>query len=415
VLAGVALAAGGTLDAGFGDGGIVVTASNRGGTLRGVATQSTGKIVTVYGARASGGPYVFTVRRHNADGTLDTAFGSGGSVAPFSAALDSFAFDLAVDGDDGIVAVGWKRIERQVRNKTQTLQVVAIARLDADGSLDTGFGTAGTVLTEIPGSTVARGLAVALQSDGKIVVAGGAAVAKKKTSSDAVILVRYTGSGGLDTTFGTSGIVIDDVTTGDDWVQMHSIGLQSSGKIVVGGYRDGPGGDGTIRRYNVNGSPDTTFSSVVIGGIEWGVAIDIDASDRILAGGQVSGEGFVSRYAANGALDTSFGSGGTFTTGFADGNGLRSVSARPDGTILAGGVVGASALWDGFVVKLTSGGAADSGFGSGGFSDLTTPGDGRVDNIFDMAVDPDGNILLAGDSFEPGGSIDWLLARYSGS
>ena len=125
------------------------------------------------------------------------------------------------------------------------------------GSLDASFGTAGKVITSInTGSDKAYG--VALQSDGKIVVAG---VTTSPTTGNDFVCVRYNSDGTLDTTFGTGGIVTTDVQIGSDDVA-RSLAIQSDGKIILGGYSDdGNQKKAALVRYNTDGTIDSSFGT----------------------------------------------------------------------------------------------------------------------------------------------------------
>src|SRR5204862_7791073 len=99
---------------------------------------------------------------------------------------------------------------------------------------------------------------VALQSDGRIIVAGGAVTA---TGGGDVVVLRYNSNGTLDTTFGGDGIVTTAVSEGLGSDLALSVALQPDGRIVVGGSSFGPntGTDFTLVRYNTDGSLDTTL------------------------------------------------------------------------------------------------------------------------------------------------------------
>ena len=117
-------------------------------------------------------------------------------------------------------------------------QLFALVRYNTDGSMDTTFGTNGIVKTVI--GTWAQAYSVALQSDGKIVLAGSA--------SSHFALARYNTDGSLDTTFGTNGIVTTSIGTVQDMATC--VAIQSDGKIAVGGKRDnGANYDFALVRY----------------------------------------------------------------------------------------------------------------------------------------------------------------------
>ncbi|MBN2148938.1 MAG: hypothetical protein JW726_16235 [Anaerolineales bacterium] len=185
-----------------------------------VALQADGKIL------AGGYTYYdiysdFALARYNTDGSLDTSFSSDGKViTDFSGGSDKIS-DVTVQPNGMILAVGYA-VTDQVEN-------FALARYTPDGELDASFDGDGMVTTAFPG-TGAYGEAVALQPDGKIVVAGwwfGLA------SMD-FALARYNSNGSLDATFDEDGKLTTDFGGSED--EGLSIALQGDGKIVIGGY-----------------------------------------------------------------------------------------------------------------------------------------------------------------------------------
>jgi uncharacterized delta-60 repeat protein len=154
--------ANGTLDTSFGNGGSVSNGSfstaSAGALYPVTGTANDGKIV-VAGQHTGGG---FVLARYNANGSLDTAFGSGGLVTTQIGASGAFAVTIQADGR--IVAAGWTRPTGSSQN------TFAVARYNADGSLDSTFGSGGIVTTLI--GVKSNGLGVALQPNGDIVVAG---------------------------------------------------------------------------------------------------------------------------------------------------------------------------------------------------------------------------------------------------
>jgi uncharacterized delta-60 repeat protein len=130
-----------------------------------------------------------------------------------------------------------------------------LVRYNANGTLDTSFGTGGKVTTDI--NTRGDWLpSITIQSDGKLLAAGMARMAS--TNIDDFGLVRYNTDGTLDTTFGIGGKVTTDV--GGSWDQGFSVSVQPDGKIVVSGFaRFGSNDDFAVVRYNTDGSLDTTF------------------------------------------------------------------------------------------------------------------------------------------------------------
>ncbi|MCK6460614.1 MAG: hypothetical protein L6Q95_12065 [Planctomycetes bacterium] len=415
IMAGAALAAApGDLDDTFGDGGIVLTEA--GGTVLSVAAQSDGKLVVA--ADSGTTTDEFTVARYNGDGSVDTGFGTGGFASPFASLHASFPQHVSIDGSGRILAAGHATVERTTgkgKPKTEYVRMVAIARLASDGSADTTFGTGGRVLTEVSGTSesAARGLAV--QSDGKIVVAGSARVAgsKGKSANNAVLLLRYQASGVLDTTFGTGGIVVDNYTADEDLLGLNGVALQSDGKIVVAGSVGTALDSGFVRRYNTNGSLDTSFGSggtiVINAGLSVSPSIAVDGQDRILFASGIAGDGVIARFDEDGALDTGFAASGWFETGLSGDDAVRGLAVLSGGSIAAGGQT-VPVTGDGFTLRLDADGDLDTTYAGDGISDLTTDGDSDHESIFDFVVDADGDYVICG-----GKAGDSFLARYLGN
>src|SRR5262249_5801016 len=142
----------------------------------------------------------FAVVRYNLDGTLDKSFGGSGKVTTDLGSLYDEAFDVLVQPDGKIVAVG------QVGSSSG--RSLAVVRYNADGSLDTFFGGStfkGKVVTSISKGSYDVGLAAVLQADGKIVVAGMTTPARAQAQDDELFVVRYNADGSLDTSFGMTG------------------------------------------------------------------------------------------------------------------------------------------------------------------------------------------------------------------
>ena len=187
----------GMLDPTFGAGGIVTTAlpgdpTHGGGT--GVAMQEDGKIVAVGFTRVGSevGDLDSVVARYNSDGSLDASFGTGGLVKTDVGGFNGFTNDVAIDPNGKIVVVGGQ-------------EVVAVWRYDSDGSLDTTFSGDGVWWGA---NRSAR--AVAIQADGKIVVAHGFYVGGAGGTQGNFALSRINDDGSTDTTFGASGSSIAD-------------------------------------------------------------------------------------------------------------------------------------------------------------------------------------------------------------
>ncbi len=240
----------GSLDTNFSDDGFVTTAIGISADARAVAVHPDGKIV-VAGYSDSGNGNDLVVARYTAAGSLDTGFGTDGIVTTdINSGSDDYGMAMALRPDGRIVVAGRSGGD------------FVVARYTTAGALDTTFGNGGIVTTDISSGSVDYGEAVALQSDGKIVVAGFSWI-----GGDAdVAVVRYTAAGALDTSFGGDGIVTLDIGSGTGNDRGYAVAVQSDGKIVVVG-RSNAAVAATVRdnflvvRYTATGALDTTFES----------------------------------------------------------------------------------------------------------------------------------------------------------
>ena len=376
----------GSLDTSFGTGGTVttsVTEPGRGGGASAVAIQSDGKIVVA----GEVGFSAYAVVRYNTDGSLDTSFHYNG-ITVVRGAGEAQAVVLQSDGK--IIVAG------------STHQAFVVVRHAADGHLDTSFGTDGMAITNLDASAVHS---AAIQSDGKIVVAG---TSFNATSNSDFAVVRYNSDGSLDTTFDTDGIVTTDIGT-NTYDAGHSVAVQSDGKIVVAG-RSANGA--ALVRYNTNGSLDTTFDTdgkvtlVVSSRASIATALQSDAKIIVAAVGYVRLS--VARYDSNGSLDTMFGTNGTatasaFTSAGDSFNSRTALALQSDGKI----VVAGESSRDFAVVRFSTSGSLDTGFDTDGMATTNISVDG-YDAARSVAVQSDGKIVVAGRS-----AGDLAVVRYN--
>ncbi|WP_349617181.1 delta-60 repeat domain-containing protein [Azotobacter salinestris] len=253
----IRLNADGTLDSGFGTDGKV--ADLGGSQSNGMTLQPDGRILLVGSAyNASSANFDFNVMRLNADGTLDTSFGTDGKVT-FDGGGHEYGNDLIVQPDGKILAAGISFVDTSATSTpSNNFRVI---RLNADGTLDTGFSEDGEVIVD-----VARhhdfGFSMALQPDGRILVAGMSRVSGDPNSNYNFSVVRLNADGTLDTSFSDDGKATFDV--GGSYDESRSLTVQPDGKILLAGSSYNPGSgnyDFSVIRLNTDGTLDTSFGS----------------------------------------------------------------------------------------------------------------------------------------------------------
>ena len=314
----------GSLDQTFGVEGRVLTDFADGADFaQGVAVQLDGRIVVGGVSVSLNGTSISAFARYLPNGAPDPLFGVNGKNTFDVPGTSELIFDIALQADGKIVAVG------DDNDHFLTL------RLNSNGSIDPTFGGNGFVVTSLGAFDDAS--AVVIQPDGKIIVAG-------RTGLDFAV-VRYTTQGILDITFNGSGIATLDFNSGG---LANSVALQPDGRIVVAGRTfDGIVLKSALARLNTDGTLDTTFgingrvTTDALPVNEQIQKIQIESGGRILATIQGSANSpqidfGVVRYNANGSLDTSFGNGGIVTTDIAGGDFARASVIAGDKLVVAG-------------------------------------------------------------------------------
>src|SRR5688572_20208238 len=257
--------------------------------------------------------------------------------------------------------------------------------------------------------------AIAVQNDGKIVVAGSVS---NGADSD-IGIVRLNQDGSLDNSFHFDGKVTRDIALADD--EINAIAIQADGKIVVAGYTDnGVDYDFLIARFNTDGSSDNSFGSggIVVtpigSGDEFVNALVIQPDGRIVACGHTASATnynfAIVRYTNGGLLDNSFGTGGKVTTSIgAYSDVARSLMLQSDGKLIAAGFsTDGSFMGDFALARYTSNGTLDASFSGDGIETFTI---GSGDDLgYASALQSDGRILIAGHSWN-GSNYDFAIAR----
>ena len=389
---------GGILDATFGSAGIVATTVGSQANFEAVALQTDGKIVAagnMFDTAAN-----FIVARYTTSGVLDATFGDSG-ITTTVISDGGGASSVALQADDKIVASGVAVIEGQ--------PVFAIARFTSSGILDATFGTSGIVTTAI--GAAAKIESMVLQADGKIVVAGWAVL----NGLAAFTVARYNTDGTLDSTFGTAGIVAGNIS--GFFERAFSVALQSDGKIVVAG---AAAGNFQTVRYNTDGSFDTGFgtggavvTNIIGNSRDVAHAVQIQADGKILVGGTttINNENFfaMARYNSNGTLDTTFNNTGRVVRSVGTDSQTFALELQSDNKILmAGTAENTFALarfrnTDTEFIEITSppfnslittGTFTIAGFSSAALADVPI----FIDNVFTVTVQTDASGLWGAGS-----------------
>ncbi len=350
-------------------------------------------------------------------GTLDPAFAAAGKYVQDFGAQDNLT-KVRVQADQKIVAVGTALTPAFAGN-------LLVIRLNPDGTPDNTFNGTGIVLITDFNESYAYDLY--FRPDGKIVVVGARADANFQFS---MLALRLNADGTLDTSFGTGGFSEPEISTADDLA--YAVTPMANGQMLLAGtalddqFRNQP----VVVRLNEDGTVDDSFGTNGVAALTvdetdnkfWNVGLQSDGSiiasghlDRGLTGtGQFNHDVLVARFTAGGLLDVTFGTGGTV---------VRPISAEyvesafamalgaDDAIYLGGYTTQPDFSFDGFVMKLDGSGTADATFGTNGLFIF----DNAIQDVFTgLALQPDGKLLACGTSggffFDP---RDQLVARFT--
>jgi uncharacterized delta-60 repeat protein len=413
------LATAGTLDPTFGTGGRVVTAISAGlDDELTTVIQPDGKIVAVGDSPSP--TWTWDVARYNPDGTPDTSFGSGGKA---TTPLRGYAWSASLYPDTAHPDAP-KVLEAGLLNGTAAngyKDDFQMVRWNSNGTLDTSFGGTGMV-TAGSGSGSDELAGAVVLPDGKI-LAGGDTTSTPSGVKE-MVLLRYNADGTLDTTFGNGGKVLAYGRPSDPTIPcyMNSLTLQPDGKVVAFGQSGDaftPSGRwNTVVRFNPDGTPDTSFGTDGTGHVFLGqgqnaypgkVAVQPDG-EIVLAGGWAIGSAqqfALARLNPDGTPDQGFGSGGM--VGVPQAQTARDVAFQVVGGAVTGIVAVGTASGSAVVARFDASGHLDGTFGSGG---LVTDASYSAMNL---AIQPDGNILVGGNTPTTPSNRDFIVNRYLGS
>jgi uncharacterized delta-60 repeat protein len=339
---------------------------------------------------------------------LDPSFGASGlATAGLGRSADDL-FAAAVQPDGKLVLAGVSQLAEDTL--AQFAGEMVVARLAANGAPDPTFGVAGVALVPVGARAVAK--AVAVQADGRIVVAGEAWFSLATTQP---IVARLLADGSPDPSFGTGGVVVVAPlgTAG-------AVAVAADGTIVVAG----SGSDGTaatflVARLTANGALDAGFAgdgvaTTAIGAAASARAVALATGGGIVAAGYTgaTADVAVARYLADGTLDTAFGGDGIVTTSASTSiEEARAVAIDATGRVLIAGTAGQATPTDSgaIVIRYEADGDLDPTFGGGDGIALVDVVN-RADGFVGLHVRADGRIVAAGAHGNDGSEVVRFLA-----
>ena len=329
----VAYNADGSLDYAFGSNAFVSISFDADDRANAVAVQTNDKIL-VAGKAANGSQYNLVVVRYNANGTLDNTFGISGIATLEIDDFDTEAMSIAIQTDGKIVVTGLS--QDQFNGNFYAI----LARFNTNGFLDNTFGTNGVV--DLPAGNGYVGKSVAIQSDGKIVIA-----CASQSSVGNFVVIRCNANGSADNTFDTDGKVSTNVGTDNSFAK--SLVLQSDGKIVVcGAAKENSQNVFAMLRYTTNGSLDNSFDTdgIVLTSFSpihaTANAVAVQPDGKIFLTGNTTittnADMVLARYSSDGVLDQSFNYSGKLILPFGYGNeGTNAMISNANGTAYLAG------------------------------------------------------------------------------
>jgi uncharacterized delta-60 repeat protein len=431
-------------------------------TAAAVAVQKDAKIVLA-GLTQDANTSEFTVVRLNADGTLDTTFGSGGRVLfQFSGATDEQVGSLTIDrATEKILVAG--TVTKTSGQTTDT--AFAVARLNPDGSFDTSFNGNGMEAVEVGGQSTVQGQTtaavslstVAVQNTGKILLSGSVYVSSivQGANTEQLVVARLNDNGSADASFGTSGVATVSVNAAASRAagSVGALALPGDGTMVIAGTSGAAAGQSpanyfAVARLTAAGQLDTTFGNGGLSVFGFGnnpnsqaTSVAALANGEVVVGGSTqadfaldgNSDFALARLLPNGQLDTSFNTTGAQTLGF-DLGGTKSdritaLALQNDAKIVAVGTAVTATLSDTTAGVVTSShfalarfnqdGTPDSSFNSGGTMDFGFAIGGlKSDRAAAVALESNGKIVLAGGASLSSGlpEVDAMaVARVLGS
>ncbi len=361
--------------------------------------------------------FLYSNMSHAQDGSLDNTFDTDGKLTSAIGTFDDVAYAIALK-EDSLIPTNFS--ERKIIIAGQTYNGnnydFLVMQYNNDGSLDNNFGVNG-VATASLGNYDDKARAIAIQSDGKIVVAGYSFDGNK----DNFALVRLNADGSTDYSFNVNGYILTSIGTTAD--NINSIAIQNDGSIFAAGFTlSGNNMDFAVAKYTSSGVLDNSFDSdgIVITPIysnnEFASKVLVQPDGKIVVlGSTMQNNDYdfaMVRYNSDGSYDNSF-NGNGFITPYFSGNFNEYGNAgllQNDGKILIAGRNN-STFNDFIVGRINTDGSIDNTFGQNGFANTDFGTTTDFGEATDLTLQPDNKIIVAGlRNF--GVALDFAVARY---
>lgn len=406
----------GDLDVGFGRAGIVVVEPPDGAAEGGaalVADPAGGLFVAGTAQPGPGAPRDLLLLHFRPDGTLDRGFGRGGRIWTdlARARLPDVGRPSAINGSDDVgralAADGQGRLLMAGSTSGASSTALMLVRYRPDGDLDRGFGHGGQVVLDLDPTGDDDAYSVAVDPRGRIMLAG--------ESGEHFAVTRLLSDGRPDPAFGRGGHVV----LAGRRARAHAIAVQPDGRIVVAGQvRTSAASDLLVVRLLPDGQIDRGFAaggSLLVdtgGDRELLRSLALGPAGTVLAAGRSASGFVVLRLQPDGRLDPTFGDRGVSLSGPDLGSGFTMVPAGPHRLVVAGESQDVG-LFQVTVARYQSDGSLDPRFASGGIA-VTDADPGRQSEANAMAQLPSGRLVIAGTSAEEEGLRPRvILAAYS--
>ncbi len=389
----------GNLDTKFNLSGMVTTDFGTGDTGSQVAfDKATGDIIVAGTSNAQ-----FALAAYKADGSLDANFGPNHTgLVTLAIGTSDQANALAIDGSGNILVAGFAV-------NTGSGEDFALAKFTATGSLDHSFGTGGSgyVTTDLNSSSQDVANAIALDGHNGDIILAGQTGPNQSAGAQHAAVVAYTGSGALDTGFGSGGVF--RVTTGAADVAM-GVTTDSSGNVLTAGYS---GAQAELISINSTGSSGTRHQ-ITLGATSIATSIAADGGNYLIAG-SADGNFVLAEVNSSGGFIGGFGTAGKVETVIGNGSEVNAIAVQTNGQIVvAWSEIDPVSSFDFFALaRYSSAGVLDGNFGSGGVVTSDLSGTASANSVAGgVAIQPNGLIVAAGYTEAEINPPNFAVTRY---